>query len=79
MEKANAWYLASNCAGSLTGPVVMGLVVERWGWRGLFTGGAVAVTLVVLGATAWEWLKGPKYGTGGLHDGEDTAQPPRAA
>ena len=54
--RANAWYLASNCAGSLAGPVVMGVVVEWWGWRGLFIAGALAVGLAVLGALLWERL-----------------------
>ena len=60
MGKANAWYLACNCAGSLSGPVVMGLVVEWWGWHGLFTAGAVAVVLVAVGGLAWEHLRGAK-------------------
>jgi MFS family permease len=58
MAKANAWYLASNCAGSLSGPVVMGLVVEWCGWRGLFATGAAAVVLVAVGGAAWERYRG---------------------
>jgi MFS family permease len=53
MGKANAWYLACNCAGSLTGPVVMGLVVEHWGWRGLFFATDAAIVLVAIGGTLW--------------------------
>jgi MFS family permease len=53
MGKANAWYLAYNCAGSLTGPVVMGLVVEHWGWRGLFFATDAAIVLVAICGTVW--------------------------
>jgi MFS family permease len=79
LGKANAWYLASNCAGSLSGPVVMGVVVEWWGWRGLFTAGAVAVALVVVGAMTWERLTGRTQRTDGPRANDNTAQPPRAA
>jgi len=58
LAKANAWYLASNCAGSLSGPVVMGLVVEWWGWRGLFAVGAAAVGLVAVGGAIGERIRG---------------------
>jgi UMF2 family putative MFS family transporter len=54
LGKANAWYLASNCAGSLSGPVVMGLAVEWFDWRGLFAAGAAAVGVVALGGVLWE-------------------------
>jgi MFS family permease len=47
LGRANAWYLASNCAGSLTGPVVMGLAMSRGGAYGLFAAGAGSVALVV--------------------------------
>ncbi len=58
MGNANAWYLASNCAGSLSGPVVMGLVVEWWGWHGLFAVGAAVVLLVAVGGLGWERVRG---------------------
>jgi MFS family permease len=53
MGKANAWYLASNCAGSLSGPVVMGLAVQWWGWDGLFLTGAAVVALTGAGGVLW--------------------------
>jgi MFS family permease len=51
MAQANAWYLASNCAGSLTGPVLIGLVIDLFGQRAQFAAAAAAV-LLVLGLAA---------------------------
>lgn len=48
MGRANAWYLASNCAGSLTGPLVLGALVDAFAWPALFAGGAAAVAGVLL-------------------------------
>jgi MFS family permease len=50
LARANAWYLASNCAGSLSGPVVIGLVIDGFGLAAQFATGAVAVLAVLL---AW--------------------------
>jgi MFS family permease len=50
MAQANAWYLASNCAGSLSGPLVIGLSIDRFGPRALFAAAAAAVVLVVAAA-----------------------------
>jgi MFS family permease len=47
MARANAWYLACNCAGSLSGPLLMGLAIDLFGPRALFAAGATAVVLVV--------------------------------
>lgn len=47
LAKANAWYLAINCAGSLSGPVLLGLVIDLFGQRAQFAAGAAAVFLVV--------------------------------
>jgi MFS family permease len=49
LARANAWYLACNCAGSLSGPAVMGLAVDGFGPRGLFGAGVGAVVLVLAG------------------------------
>jgi MFS family permease len=46
LARANAWYLALNCLGSLMGPGIMGEVMERCGQQALFTVGLVAVGLV---------------------------------
>src|SRR5262249_5495950 len=43
MAKANAWYLASNCAGSLCGPVLTGLAIDAFGLRAQFAVGVAAV------------------------------------
>jgi MFS family permease len=47
LASANAWYLASNCAGSLSGPLVMGLAIDAFGPRAHFAVGAVVLILVV--------------------------------
>jgi MFS family permease len=54
MSRAGAWFLAINCGGSLTGPVVAGAVVDLFGQGALFAagGGAVGLVLAVWGARA---------------------------
>jgi MFS family permease len=47
LARANAWYLACNCAGSLSGPALMGLAIDGFGRRALFAAGAAAVLLVL--------------------------------
>jgi MFS family permease len=49
LARANAWYLACNCAGSLSGPVVMGRAIDAFGFGGLFGTGVIAVVLVLAG------------------------------
>lgn len=51
LARANAFYLASNCAGSLSGPVLFGLVIDRFGQPAQFLAGMAAV-VVVLGLSA---------------------------
>jgi MFS family permease len=70
MAKANAWYLASNCAGSLSGPVLIGLAIDAFGLRAQFAAGAAAVALVIV---AWAALPAPRA----VEEGEEA--PPRAA
>jgi MFS family permease len=50
LPRANAWYLAMNCVGSLTGPVVAGAAMDFLGQGALFGVGVVAVLLVMI---AW--------------------------
>jgi MFS family permease len=47
MAHANAWYLACNCAGSLTGPVLIGLAIDQYGLSAQFGAAASAVVLVL--------------------------------
>jgi MFS family permease len=47
MAKANACYLASNCAGSLSGPVLFGLVIDQFGQPSQFLIGVGAILLVL--------------------------------
>jgi MFS family permease len=48
LARANAWYLACNCAGSLIGPWVMGEAIDRMGPQGMFAAGAAAMVLVIV-------------------------------
>jgi MFS family permease len=52
LARANAWFLAINCLGSLTGPGVMGEMMDRFGTEALLTTGLAAVVLVVGCGTA---------------------------
>ncbi len=66
LARANAWYLACNCLGSLTGPYLMGEAVDRAGWPAMFGVGAAAVA-AVLGAWAGAGAlarRGPAGGEG---------------
>jgi MFS family permease len=47
LARANAWYLACNCAGSLLGPWAMGEAIDCLGSRGLFVAGAAAMLLAL--------------------------------
>lgn len=47
LAKANAWYLACNCAGSLTGPLALGLAIDAFGLPAQFALDAAAVALVL--------------------------------
>ncbi len=47
MARANAWYLACNCAGSLSGPILIGLAVDAFGMNAMFVVCGAAVLLVV--------------------------------
>ncbi len=47
LARANASYLASNCAGSLSGPIVLGLAIDGFGLPAQFPTGALAVLLVL--------------------------------
>jgi MFS family permease len=59
LATANAWYLASNCAGSLSGPILLGLAIDAFGLRALFVVGASAVVAVI---AAWMSLTGGGIG-----------------
>jgi MFS family permease len=49
LGRANAWYLAINCVGSLLGPAVAGMAMDQIGRPALFTVALVAVTLILAG------------------------------
>jgi MFS family permease len=47
LARANAWYLASNCAGSLCGPVLFGWVIDGFGQPAQFLAGTAAVATIL--------------------------------
>jgi MFS family permease len=47
LARATAWYLAINCLGSLTGPMVAGYAMDHLGQDTLFLTGGAAVALVL--------------------------------
>lgn len=47
LARANACYLASNCAGSLCGPVLFGLVIDAFGLSAQFFAGVLSVAVVI--------------------------------
>jgi MFS family permease len=53
LARANAWYLVCNCAGSMTGPALMGLAIEFFGPGAEFPAGAAALALVVALWALW--------------------------
>jgi MFS family permease len=53
LARANAWYLACNCAGSLSGPVLMGLAIDCFGRSAQFAVGGAAVVLAVGNGLLW--------------------------
>lgn len=50
LARANAWYLACNCAGSLSGPLLIGVAIDAFGQRAQFFAGGCAVVAVL---AAW--------------------------
>jgi MFS family permease len=56
LPQANAWYLAINCIGSLTGPAVAGIASDFWGKTALFSTGVAAIACVFAA-----WLAERRY------------------
>jgi MFS family permease len=48
LARGNSWYQASNSAGSLCGPFLVGLAIDGFGQRAQFAAGAAAVVAVLL-------------------------------
>jgi MFS family permease len=55
LARANAWYLGLNCLGSLTGPLIMGRAMDRFGKPALFAVGEGAVLLVMVSWALLTW------------------------
>ncbi len=56
LARANAWYLAINCIGSVTGPAVAGWSMDRFGHNAIVVVGGAAVALVLaawIGTRLW--------------------------
>jgi MFS family permease len=49
MSRAGAWFLAINCLGSVTGPVVAGKAMDRFGRDAMFVAGGAAIVAVFAG------------------------------
>jgi MFS family permease len=62
LVRGNAWYLACNCAGSLSGPWMMGAAIDLLGNPGLFAVGIGAVVLVVAVWGTWALVEMRKPG-----------------
>lgn len=78
LARANAWYLAMNCCGSLIGPVASGILMDHWGKPALFVGGEVAVLAVLIAWLVIRWQAANKGGYAGIQkaafSGEDTRE-----
>jgi MFS family permease len=48
LARANAWYLACNCGGSLSGPLLIGVAIDAFGMRAQFLAGGCAVATVLV-------------------------------
>jgi MFS family permease len=77
LARAGAWYLAINCIGSVTGPVVAGAAMDRFGNAAVFVAGMVAVVVI---PAAWSVLRssGPlrrRGGTAEVFPGEPLEEP----
>jgi MFS family permease len=49
LARASAWYLAINCCGSLIGPVVSGMAMDRFGKPAMFVMALAALAVVLIG------------------------------
>lgn len=56
LATANAWYLASNCLGSLSGPWLLGLAIDQFGLTALFVLGSLCQGIIlILGISLLRW------------------------
>ena len=80
MARANACYLASNCAGSLTGPVLFGLVIDLFGQPSQFLAGMMSVAVVMGLWAVWGVRSSPirarQVATSGARSRSNPSEPP---
>lgn len=57
LAKANAWYLTSNCAGSLSGPIAIGIAMDLCGNRAMFVAAAGAILLALMLPILVKWTR----------------------
>jgi UMF2 family putative MFS family transporter len=74
LSRAGAWFLAVNCAGSLTGPAVAGVVMSLFGRTALFVTGGGALGLVLVA-----WAVSAAYRYQHSRTAADLPAPARAA
>jgi MFS family permease len=60
LVRGNAWYLACNCVGSLSGPWMMGAAIDLIGSNAQFAVGAGAVVVVIGSWLTWALREHPK-------------------
>jgi MFS family permease len=72
LPRANGWYLAINCAGSMTGPALAGWAMDLLGKEAFFYTGETAVLLVL---AVWAALSLPKWSRGRQATHEQPAVP----
>jgi MFS family permease len=58
MARANSWYLASNCTGSLLGPWLSGYLIDEIGAAGLFVAGFGSCALILVAWMGLGWRPG---------------------
>lgn len=75
LARANAHYLASNCAGSLCGPALLGWVIDWFGQPAQFLAGTLAVAIVV----GWSVASSRQSAARQKRSAETTQMPRRTA
>ena len=70
IAKANAWYLAWNCVGSLTGPWMTGWAIDLFGNSSMFITASASV-LIVLGVSAASRLLGARNAQRGTRNASE--------
>lgn len=68
LARANAYFLAINCLGSLTGPVITGAAMDLFGNRAMFAAGEAAVLFILIVSAAMRLHSFVRRGCAGAPD-----------